>query len=945
MGSTTKTVSNGGNSLQQFPVNDRKITVLGKGVYRGPHLFSDTPMVRLEVDLGMLEAWPTNKIPGFKEKLLAAVPSLEEHTCSYGERGGFLKRVEEGTWLGHVIEHVAIEFQNIADVAVSRGKTRSVKGRPGVYNVMFEYETEKVGLWAGRFAVELVSSLLPEDLRGVMGVDRIISDDDVEFTTVEDAIAHIRDVAGRERLGPTTRAIVEAAAKRGIPSLRLDDQSMVQLGWGKFQRRIRASITDATSQIAVEAAGDKALTKELLAQAGVPVPQGDVVRSEDGAVEAAEEVGYPVVVKPLDGNHGRGVTTNINTAADVRRAYARAREHSRDVVVEQFYAGRDFRVLVIDGKVVAVAERVPAHVIGDGKSTISQLVEAVNKDPRRGDGHEQVMTKIVVDAHVETTLARLGLKLDSIPPLGERVFLRDTANLSTGGTAIDRTDEMHPINIAHMERAARAIGLDIAGIDLVATDVSRPLHETHGGVVEVNAAPGFRMHMHPSEGRARPVGDAVISMLFPKDKPSRIPVAAITGTNGKSTTTRMLVNILRQKGNRVGFTSTTGVFIDDETIWEGDASGPQSARKLLRDTTIDYAVLETARGGILREGLAFESCDVGAVLNVTADHLGINGIHTLEDLAAVKSVVVESVRRNGVSVLNADDPVTRDLAEYAGGRVCFFSMNGGQMMSEHLRKHIAEGGLAVVRETWTGEEEIVIHAEHRRIPVINANKIPATLGGVAGFNVQNALAAIAIAHGLGVDIRTIAAGLGSFSSSYEQNPGRMNIFDGHGFRVILDYAHNPAALGALGGLIHRMQDGHERVIGMVSTPGDRRDEDIREMGRIAAQLMDKVVFWEDPDRRGRARGEILKLLKEGAIAAGLDARDITCVPGEEEAADICLRQAAGRDLVLLMPSDIHGIWQRMLRFRPAPPPLARSAARSGARLSHEAQPDHGGLNG
>lgn len=906
------------NPISQNPLTRNfagaKPQVFGRNIYRGPHLFSDTPMIRIELDLGELELWPTNKIEGFHAGLVSLIPSIHSHTCSYDTAGGFLKRVEEGTWLGHVIEHIAIELQNLTGCSLSRGKTRSIKGRPGCYNVMYAYETEELGLAAGRYAIDIVNSLLPASLHAISGLEILSAEP--PYTNINDALARLREIAGDERLGPTTRAIVNAAAARGIPHMRLDDQSMVQLGWGKHQRRIRASITDATSHIAVEAAGDKELTKSLLRAAGVPVPGGGTVRDVEAAIKLAQETGFPVVLKPLDGNHGRGVTTNIRNEDDVRRAFPLAQEHSPDVIVESFYSGRDFRVLLVDGKVVAVAERQPAQVIGDGRKTVAELIADVNADPRRGNGHEECLTKIIVDAHVEATLARAGLTMASVPSLGQQVMLRDTANLSTGGTAIDRTDHIHPANISAMERAARAIGLDICGIDVVATDIGRPLGGSNGGVVEVNAAPGFRMHLNPTEGLPRPVGEAVIEMMFPKGAPAQIPVIAITGTNGKSTTVRMIVNILRQGGANVGFTSTSGVFINDDVLWEGDASGPSSARMIFKDKTIDYAVLETARGGILREGLAFEACDVGAVLNVTEDHIGLKGINSVQDLADVKSVVTESVRRTGVSVLNADDPLTRAMAEHAGGKVCYFSMNGGNLMSDELRHHVNAGGLAVVRENWVTEDQLVIHADGRRIPIMSSREIPATLGGVASFNIQNALAAAAIAFAAGLDAKAIKSGLASFSSSFEQNPGRMNIYDGHDFRVILDYAHNPAALSSLGAMAQQLHSPQLRKIAMVSTPGDRRDEDIRTMGRIAAEKFDFLVFREDPDRRGRPPGEVLRLLTEGAYSAGMDAHDVVCVATEQEAIDICLREAQARELVLIMPTDIEGSWQRVINFKP-----------------------------
>jgi cyanophycin synthetase len=901
-----------------------KMKVLGKAIYHGPHLHSRTPMIRIELDLGILNAWPTSKIPHFNDKLLSLLPGLRQHGCSYNAPGGFVRRLSEGTWLGHVAEHVALELQSLTGAEVTRGKTRSIEKRPGVYNVMFEYDTENQGLWAGRFALEIVNSLLPEELAGISGLEALAGGYQAEFSSVDESVQRLKAIARQERLGPTARSIVEAAKRRGIPSLRLDDQSLVQLGMGKHQRRIRGSITDATSQIAVETASDKALTKQLLAAAGVPVPAGDVVRDAEAAVAAAQKIGYPVVLKPLDGNHGRGVSTDITTAGQVREAFALAREHSETVVVEQYYTGNDYRVLVVGGQVVAVTERIPAHVTGDGAHSVAELIDILNADPRRGNGHEAAMTRVAVDRHVERMLDCAGLSLSSIPPAGKKVQLRGTANISTGGMAADRTDDIHPLNTTLMERAARAIGLDVAGIDVVTGDISLPIAQYGGGVIEVNASPGFRMHLHPAEGRARPVGEPVVSLLFPQGVRSSVPIAAITGTNGKSTTVRMVAHILRQNNHCVGFTSTSGIHIDNEMIWQGDASGPQSARKLLGDRSLDFAVLETARGGILREGLAFENCDVGAVLNVTPDHLGLGGVDTLEDLAAVKSVVTESVGKHGLSVLNGDDPLTRGIARDAGGRLCFFSMHGGSAMSEHLRAHINNNGMAVVLENWGGDNQIVIHLDGRRIPLIGINQIPAALGGIARCNIQNALAAAAIAFGMGADVKTIRAGLGSFSSSFEQSPGRLNIFDGHGFRVILDYAHNPAALSALLDVVRHMKDNYRNIIGTVSTPGDRRDNHIREMGRIAAEDFDFLVFREGPDTRGRAAGEVVRLLTEGARSARFPDENIVQVGPEEEAIDICLQKAAPGDLVVLMPTDVEGCWQRVLSFipqQPMPPPL------------------------
>jgi cyanophycin synthetase len=890
------------------------LRVLKCKVYRGPHLYSHTPMILIQVDLGQLETFPTNKIPNFTSKLLELLPRLVQHTCSKGVAGGFVERLNEGTWLGHVIEHVAIELQSMAGMPVTRGKTRSVKGQPGHYNIMYSYTYEEAGLCAGRLAMSLVCSLLEPPLNNFKGLDKIYTLRNEGAFDLNEGLAELKRIVNMEKLGPTTQALVEEAERRGIAWRKLDDNSLIQLGTGRYQKLLRASITSSTSGIGVDTASDKELTKKLLSSAGIPAPIGDVVRTAEGAAQAAAEVGFPVVVKPLNANHGRGVHTCLGNAEQVKEAFTRAQEHCKNIIVEQHYVGNDYRVLVVDGEVVAVAERVPAHVIGNGKDTIAQLIEAVNADPRRGEGHEEVMTRIKIDEALISWIARSGLTLESIPKAKQNILLAATANLSTGGTAIDRTDEIHPDNASIARRAAMIVGLDIAGIDIVMPDIKYSWKEKGGGIVEVNAAPGFRMHLHPSKGTPRDVARPVISSLFPQGQKAQVPVIAITGTNGKSTTVRMVAHILRQSGLRVGFTSTSGIFVNDDCIWSGDASGPKSARILLRDPTIDIAVIETARGGILREGLGVMECDVGAVLNVTGDHLGIGGINTIEDLAAVKSVVTESVNSGGVSVLNADDPQTLAMASYAGGSLCYFSMSAGK--TGILHEHIEKGGVAITQEVIGGRAQIVIHCDGIRTPVISVNDIPATFGGAAAFNIENALAATSIANALQIEPQIIRMGLRSFTSSFEQNPGRFNIYDGHGFRVIMDYAHNPAALTAFFSMVEEMGTNYLRVIGNVSMPGDRRDEDIKEAGRIACQYLDLAIFPELPDNRGRAQGEIQKLLTEGAFSGGGTNDNIICVPYEKDAVSLCLQKAKPGDLVVLMTGDPEATWKQIVAFKP-----------------------------
>jgi cyanophycin synthetase len=897
--------------------------VVERGVYRGPHLYSLTPMIRIKLDLGSLEEWPSDRLPGFTERLLKLLPGLHQHGCCFHEPGGFVRRLREGTWLGHVAEHIAIELQSLTGAQVTRGKTRSVRGEPGVYNVMFAYNEEEVGLLAGRLALQLVDSLLPPELQNVQGLNRVYRDDDEPALQaafdLQAALKALSDVHRRAALGPTTQSLVHEAERRGIPVMRLDNQSLMQLGTGRYQKRIRASITGLTPSIATDAASDKDLTRSLLSDAGLPVPRGDVVRSIEAALRAAERIGYPVVVKPLDGNHGRGVSIDLSTPHEVTRAFEEAARHSRRVIVESCFKGRDHRILVVNGEVVAVAERVPALVVGDGRRSIATLVDEVNQDPRRGEGHENVMTRIKINDHALGILAKAGLDPDSVPAHGQIVYLCDTANLSTGGTAVDRTDDIHPDNALIARRAARAIGLDVAGIDFIAPDITRSVHETGGGIIEVNAAPGFRMHLQPSEGRPRNVARPVIDMLFPRGTQTRIPILAITGTNGKSTTCRMVGHILRAHGLNVGLTSTTGIYVNGDRIVEADASGPWSARVVLKDPTVDVAVLETARGGILREGLGFPECDVGLVTNIQPDHLGLKGVDTIEDLAWVKSVVVEAVHRNGTSILNADDPMVVSMRRRAGGRIGYFSLRGGADMPDFLQEHIEDGGFAVVREPGRSDGgEIVIHDDGDSIHLMRAAEIPATLDGLAKFNVQNALGAVAMAYAQGVPVNVIRMALSTYTTSFEHSPGRLNVFDGHGFRVILDYAHNPAGLQALGDLILKMKSRHRRVIGMINIPGDRRDDDMREMGALATRYFDEIIFREDPARRGRRPGEIVALLAEGALASGFPEERIRRILEEDDAADLCLRMAQPGDLVVLTPTDVEAMWKQVLDFRIAP---------------------------
>ena len=608
--------------------------ILETTVFRGPNIYALFPVIRHQVDIGVLEDWPTAKLgTAFIDPLLETLPGLHEHGCSYGEPGGFVRRLreDEGTWMGHVWEHLAIELQNVAGAEVTFGKTRG-SGELGQYNMVYEFEQEQVGLQAGELAINLIRSLLPQDL-----VDPGERAPDFDFATERDNF--IRS-AQRRALGPSTASLVKAGRDRDVPWLRLNDYSLIQLGHGRYQKRIQATITSETHYIAVDLASDKEATNKILADLGLPVPRQRMVYNAKEAEQAAGRIGYPVVIKPLDANHGRGISVGLENSEHVAEAFEFARENNKSgngVIVESFVQGLDHRMLVVNGALVAVSKRVPGHVVGDGSNSVEKLLEVVNSDPRRGVGHEKALTRIEFDAKAREHLEELGYTKDTVPPKGEIVYLRSTANLSTGGTAIDVTDIVHPDNRHMAVRAVKAIGLDIGGVDFLSADVSRSYKENGAGICEINAAPGFRMHVAPSEGKSRDVAGAVMDMLFPANSPSRIPIISITGTNGKTTTARMVAHVYKLSGNTVGLATTDGVYIDGNLSVKGDLTGPMAAQMILRDPTVDAAVLETARGGLLRRGLGYERCDCGAVLNISADHLGLRGVDTLEDMAVVKT--------------------------------------------------------------------------------------------------------------------------------------------------------------------------------------------------------------------------------------------------------------------------------------------------------------------
>ena len=883
------------------------LRILETHVYRGPNYWSYRPAIRLLVDLGVLEEWPSNAIEGFNAGLVDLLPGLARHSCSLGRPGGFLQRLEDGTWLGHVAEHVALELQREAGTEVGRGKTRSA-GSYGRYHVVYSYAEESVGLAAGRLAVRLVNHLVEPDPNFDFGAE------------LEQLIL----TAERAAFGPSTQAILDEAGMRDIPFIRLDEHSLVQLGHGIHQRRIRATMTSGTGAIAVDIASDKKLTNRLLHAAGIPVPRSEVVSRADEAVAVARRIGSAVAVKPLDGNHGRGVGLDLRDAEAVRRAFeaARAQTRSGRVVVETYLPGNDYRCLVIGGVLRAVAERVPAHVIGDGSHTVAELVEITNADPRRGIGHEKVLTRIRVDDASVALVREQGYQMDQVPAEGVMVRLKRTGNMSTGGISIDRTDEAHPDNVEIAEHAARVIGLDIAGIDLVCPDIGQPVRETGGGIVEVNAAPGFRMHTHPTEGEPQYVAKPVVDLLFPPGSDARIPIVAITGSNGKTTTARMVSHIMKGMGRKVGMTSTDGILFDGRLVRRADASGPRSASVVLQNPAVDFAVFEVARGGILREGLGYQRNDVAVVLNVTGDHLGLGGITTIKQLAAVKQVIVEAVPRSGTAVLNADDELVAGMARVCSGSVIYFSLDPD---SERLERHCGRGGRAVGLERGRNGEMIVLRQGRKSMPLVWSHLLPATFEGRARMNLQNALAAAGAAWATGAHLHDIRQGLRTFSTSYFLAPGRLNLFELDGFKVLVDYCHNAPAMRALGDFVDRLATPATsgrlstvpgRRLAVIATAGDRRDSDIRELGTAAAPHFDEIVVREDRNTRGRPRGETAALIADGVRAAmtdGARTRDVRIITDELEAVRAVLDEGREGDLIVLCVDYANEVWKELQR--------------------------------
>lgn len=848
-------------------------------VLSGPNYWSLRPCIQMRLDIQDLEEKPTNKITGFYDRLKNVLPSLYEHRCSEGRHGGFFHRVEEGTWMGHVVEHVALELQTLAGMDTGFGRTRETN-TPGVYNVVFSYIVSEAGKRAGELAVSVCEKLILEQK--------------IEL----DPILHeLKELRERFKLGPSTSSIVEEAKSRDIPYFRLNRGSLVQLGYGVNQERIRATMTGRTSSLGVDFAQDKYETKDLLEQNGIPVPNGYETRYLESALSKASRIGFPMVVKPSDGNHGRGITIGVEDEDHLKEAFDAAKNQSRNgyVILEQMLTGEDFRFLVIDGKLVAAAKRTPAQIIGNGKNTIEELIQLENENPLRGYGHENVLTEIEIDHQTNRLIKDRGYEVDSILPEKEILYLKSTANLSTGGTAVDVLDSVHPANVHIAERAIKIVGLDIGGVDIVAPDVTTPLSENGGGIVEINAAPGFRMHLQPTDGLPRNVAEPVIDMLFPPGKDAKIPIIAVTGTNGKTTTTRLLNHICKFAGFTVGMCTTEGVYIKNRLVYPGDMTGPVSHKMVLMDPTVEMAVLECARGGMLRAGLGFRYCDVGVVTNVSEDHLGLRGIHTLEQLAKVKGIIPELVKPEGYTVLNADDELVSKMESTTQGKVIFFS--GSPANNRLIQSHMKEGGRAVIyQDGW-----FCVMKGLWKYPLCKVEDVPITFDGKAKFNIENTLAAIAGALGVGIKHENIVAALTTFFPSYAQTPGRLTMTEIGDFKVVVDYAHNAAGYKALAEFVESHNP--EKSLITLCVPGDRREEDFKKIAQACAEQFDYFILFEDY-LRGRKPREIPELLQAELENLGITPSQISIIPEEQDAVKTALDMGSDFDMIVLSNYNI-----------------------------------------
>ncbi|MCX7709386.1 MAG: cyanophycin synthetase [Clostridia bacterium] len=841
-------------------------------VFNAPNVFSlREPVVKMQVKLGEFAETPTKDIGNINEMILKFFPGVKDHKCATGYVGGFVDRLREGTYLAHVTEHLCLELQRVLGHDMRYGKARQVEG--DLYNVIYACPHTSIGKACGITVVNALNSFI----------------EGREFL-FEEELKKLKGFCTKYDLGPSTCAIVAEAKRRGIPVSVVEDGKLVRLGYGKYQKYISATLYEGSSSIAVDIACDKSLTKSILHEVSVPTPIGTVCMTEEDAVLAANHIGYPVVVKPKSGNQGKHVFVNITNEGDLKAAFHEALPFDKEVIVEKCIEGKDYRILVVGGKTVAAAERVPAHVVGNGMNTVQELVDTANANEDRGNDHEKPLTKIKIDTDAMRILEKQGLQLSSIPDVGQKVWIHGNANLSTGGEAYDCTENIHPKNAAMAELAAKTIGLDIAGIDMVIPDIRQPIGNGVGAIVEVNAAPGIRMHLFPSRGEKRDVVSPILDMIFPEGTPASIPVIAITGTNGKTTTTRMISRILMERGLKVGTTTTHGIYINDTCVEEGDTTGPSSARRILNDRTVDVAVLETARGGIVRDGLAYEKADVAVFTNLSEDHLGVDGIHSLEELLKVKSLVIEAVKDSGTCILNADDPWLMQAKEKAKGKILLFSLDKD---NPYIKEHISRGGDAL----FLMNRDIYLYTKGFTNRILGVDEIPATMDGALRHNVQNSMAAIGACLAVGSWLSTIRKVLRSFKCDSKSNPGRFNVYDMGDFKVVLDYGHNMDGYRVTIEGLKNLE--HERLIGVIGVPGDRKDEDMKKVGRLSGEAFDFIFIKEDQDLRGREPLEVANILLSGALEGGIPESQTEIIPNEAEALKKAIATAKSGDIIVV----------------------------------------------
>ena len=852
-----------------------KISIIDFSIYHGRNIYSHRPVMKMIVDIGKYSEIPTKDIDGFNEKVLNAFPGLKTNCCGLGYEGGFLERLKEGTYLAHVLEHVILEMQYMIGYDVRYGKTRTVE--EPVYYLVYEYENEVCGLECGKAAVYILNSFL-------------------EGSNVEvgEYLKYLKKVSLNAELGPSTSAIVNEAKKREIPITRIGNESLVRLGYGKYSRLIESTLTDATSCISADISSNKQLTKSILNEHKIPVPYGKVVYSELSAVIVANQIGMPVVLKPFDGNQGKGVFLNLNSEEAIREAFREASKYSSGIIVEKFITGRDYRILVVGNKVKAVAERLPAMVAGDGMHTVKELVDIVNQDEDRGEKHEKALTKIKLDSVADNVLKKNGMTAESVPEKGQTVKLRENGNMSTGGTAIDCTDIIHPENAELAVFAANAIGIDIAGIDIVTDDITKSIRDTGGAVVEVNTAPGIRMHLYPSLGKPRNVAKDIVDLLFPNEETYKFPIVSVTGTNGKTTIVRLISHVLSLTGKTVGMTCTSGSFVGEKCICKGDNSGPQSARSLLSNKMIDAAVLETARGGIIREGLGYDLADVGIITNISEDHLGLGGVETLEDLAYVKSLVAEAVKRDGYAVLNAEDGMTPTITKRVKSKLILFSKS-----PEISNKFNSLDYIHVFNQNnW-----ITVKDRGKTQKIINISDVPITCGGMIECNIENSLAAVSALYALNVPADVIANGLKTF----QYNSGRFNIYELKNCSVMLDYGHNKAGYEQVIKTCEKLN--HKRLIGVIGMPGDRMNSSIQSVGEMCSNVFDKIYIKEDNDLRGREKGEVAELFYDSIVKNGFKRNNVKIIENEFEAFKTAVTDAKDKDLIVTLYENMEPLCQ------------------------------------